>query len=114
MAATRTRTNLHNAATSTATSSNIDCSTDYAREVYVKIVQVGTASTAASFRFDYSTDGTNYTFSSPTYSAGTAAATYNWVVSLPVGFVKFNMVYTQQSGGTSSTATADVMEVSTV
>lgn len=114
MAATRTQTSLFSGQTTNGTSSNIDCSTDYLREVYVKIVVVGTASTAASFSFAYSADGTNYTYASQTYSAGTAAATYNWQILLPSGFKKFNMVYTAQTGGTSSTCTADVNEVTAI
>jgi hypothetical protein len=111
MAATRTNTSLFSGQTTTATSSNADVSASYLREVLVKIVVVGTATTGASFSFNYSADGTNYTYASDTYTAPTAAGTYNWRITLPGGFKKFNMAFTQQSGGTSSTCTADLTEV---
>lgn len=114
MAATRSQTSLFSGQTTTATSSAVDCSTDYAREAYVAITQTGTASSPATFYFQFSADGTNYTYLSPTYSAGIAAATYYWQIPLPVGFKKVKMTYTQQSGGTSSSCTADLNEVTGV
>jgi hypothetical protein len=114
MPATRTDTSLFSAQTTGATSSAVDCSADYLREAYVSIVQVGTATTAASFYFLYSTDGTNYNYQSQTWSAGLAAATYNWQIQLPAGCKSVKMVFTAQTGGTSSTCTADLNEVTAV
>ncbi len=111
MSATRTDTSLFSGQTTTATSSAVNCASDYAREAYVSIVQVGAATDAAYFCFNYSTDGTNYNYQSPVYTAGTAAETYDWVIQLPLGFKSVEMVYTAQSGGSSSTCTADLNEV---
>jgi hypothetical protein len=114
MAATRTNTSLFSGQTTTATSSAVNVATDYAREIYVSIVQVGSASTGASFYIQYSADGTNYNYQSAVFTCPTVAGTYNWSVQLPIGIEKVKMTFTAQSGGTSSTCTADLNEVTGV
>jgi hypothetical protein len=42
---------------------------------------------------------------------GTAAATYTWSIPLPETATHVRIVYTQQSGGTSSTLSAETGEV---
>jgi len=111
MAATKTSTSILSAVTTTQTSPVVDCSTDYAQEVYVSIAQVGTATTPASFDVQWSPDGGTTYYTSATYSAGTAAATYYWVVSVPVTATKLKVDFTAQAGGTSSTCTAQLGQV---
>ncbi len=91
----------------------MSCLTDYVQEVYVSIVQVGTASTAAAFTLQFSPDGATY-YSGQTYTAPTSASTTNWIIALPVTAEDVQIVYTAQSGGTSSTLTAQLGQVSGV
>ena len=82
-----------------------DVSTNYLTEVYISIVVVGTATTGATVQIQVSPDaGTTY-YSPPTLlvTAGLAAGTYNWTILVPTTAGKFKTVFTQQSGGTSST-----------
>ncbi len=100
-------------ATASGTTNPIACSSDYVQEVYVSIVQVSTATTAATFTVQWSPDGSTY-YSGQTYTAPTAAATTNWVVAVPVTAEDVQIVYTAQSGGTSSTLTAQLGQVTGV
>jgi hypothetical protein len=100
-------------ATASGTTSAISCSTDYVQEVYVSIVQVGTATTAASFSVQWSPDGATY-YAGQTYTAGTSAGTYSWVIACPVTAEDVQIVYAAQSGGTSSTLTAQLGQLTGV
>lgn len=97
-------------ATASGTTNTVDTSTSYAAEVYVQIVQVGTASVPASFFLDFEPDGST-DFAGTVFTAGTAAGTYTWVIIVPVTAEKVKLVYTAQSGGTSSTLTGQVGQV---
>lgn len=116
MAATKSATNFTwatGSATSSGMTNPISCSSDYVQEVYVSIVQAGTATTAASFYCQLSPDGSTY-YPTQTYTAGTSAATYTWVISVPVTAESVEIVYTAQSGGTSSTLTAQLGQLTGV
>jgi hypothetical protein len=99
--------------TSTTTSSAQSVSGNYATEVYASIVQVGTATTAATLAILVSPDGSTY-YTLATYSAGLAAGTYNWVIQIPVTAIDFEVTFTTQSGGTSSTCVVQSNNVSAV
>jgi hypothetical protein len=64
--------------TASGTTNPIDCSTDYAQQVYVSVAVVG----------------------SP-----------YWVIDVPVTATKVEIVYTAQTGGTSSTLVAQLGQV---
>jgi hypothetical protein len=111
MAATKANATLLSAVTTTQTSSAQDTSGDYADDLYVSIAQVGTATTAASFIVQWSEDaGTTY-YNSQTYTAGLTAGTYYWTISIPSTATNVKVAFTQQSGGTSSTCTAQLGRV---
>jgi hypothetical protein len=96
-------------ATASGTSNAVDVSASYVSELDVQIVQVGTASTVASFTVEFSADGTNFRAAIGPFSAGTTASTYKFgPITCPAGQSSVRVVYTAQSGGTSSTLTADV------
>lgn len=114
MAITKTNTTLLNAVTTTQTSSAQDTSGDYADDLYVSITQVGTATTAASFYLQWSDDAGATYHVSATYAAGLTAATYEWVVSVPVTATNVKVTFTAQAGGTSSTCTAQLGRVTAV
>lgn|SRR5487761_1635513 len=97
--------------TTSGTTNPIDCSTDYAQQVYLSIAQVGTATTGASFIVQWSPDGGTTWYSSPAFTAGLTAATYYWTIDIPVTATKVQIVYTVQSGGTSSTLVAQLGQV---
>jgi hypothetical protein len=110
MAATKspsTFTWASGSATASGTTNPISCATDYFQQIYVQIVQVGTATSAATFTPQSSPDGSTY-FSTQTYTAPTATGTYTWVIDVPVTAEGVQIVYTAQSGGTSSTLTAQL------
>ena len=117
MAAHRTVSTLLNAVTTTQTSGAADVSTGYGGTVAVKIVQVGTATTAASFVVMVSPDGGTTYYDIPgtgSFQAGTAAGTYDFLVDIPIGATKVEVSFTQQAGGTSSTCTAQASWVDTI
>jgi len=90
---------------STTTSSAQDSSGAYATECYISLVQVGTASGAATVQIQVSPDaGTTY-YSPPSllWTAPLVAGTYNTVLAIPVTAGKWKAVFTQCTGGTSST-----------
>ena len=100
--------------TSSGTTNAITTTGLYAKSVYASIVQVGTATTAATFTIQQSPDGSTY-YSGPTYTIGTAAATYTpGPIALDPTCASVQIVYTAQSGGTSSTATFQLGEVTGV
>ena len=80
-------------ATASGTTNPISCSGDYVQEVYVSIVQVGTASTAATFTVQWSPDGSTY-YSGQTYTAPTSAGTTYWTVAVPITAEDVQIVYT--------------------
>ena len=111
MPATKSSATLLNAVTTSQTSASQNVATDYAMDVYVSIVQVGTATTAASFFVTWTPDGST-TFNSATYTAGLTAATYSFPpVSLPPTAQSVTVTFTAQAGGTSSTCTAILGQV---
>lgn len=110
MALTKTDTSHVSGQTTSTTTTATDISNAYSATIYVGIVQVGTASSAATAKIELSTDGTNY-YDYVTLTAGTAAATYEWVIELTADAQYVRIVFTQQSGGTSSTLDARVGEV---
>ena len=108
-------TSVISSTASTTTSSAQSVSANYATEVYISIVQVGTATTAATVQILVSPDGTTY------YSPGAllitaplAAGTYNWVLQIPVTAIDYEVTFTTQSGGTSSTVVVQSNNVSAV
>jgi hypothetical protein len=102
--------------TSTTTSSPIDVSGNYLTELYISLVQVGTATTAATVQILVSPDaGTTY-YSPATLlvTAPLAAATTNWTVYVPTTAGKIKATFTQQAGGTSSTCVVQLNTVTAV
>jgi hypothetical protein len=99
--------------TSSGTTNPISCSSDYIQEVFVSIVQVGAATSAATFTVQASPDGSTY-YSGQTYTAPTAAGTTSWTIAVPVTAESVQIVYTAQTGGTSSTLTAQLGQVTGV
>ncbi len=111
MALTKASASVLSAVTTTQTSSAIDVSASYATTIYVSIVVVGTATTGAIFQPQFSPDsGTTY-YNGPAYSAGLAAATYQWEVNVPSDATHLKVAFTQQSGGTSSTCTVQIGKI---
>ncbi len=113
MAATKNADALLSAVTTTQTSSAVDTSTHYGDDIYAKLVVAGTPSTTATFTPQYSPDGSAY-YNGQTYSAPLVAGTYYWVVSVPVTAKNVKVDFVTQTGGTSSTFTAQLGEVTGV
>ncbi len=99
--------------TASGTSLAVATSSDYADCVYITIVQVGTASTAATFNVQQSPDGSTF-YAGATFTAGLAAATYTWQIALDPTCEKVQVAWTTQSGGTSSTITIQLGQVTAV
>lgn len=99
--------------TTSGTTVAINTTSDYAQQIYLSIVQVGTATTAASFTIQTSPDASTF-YSLTTMSAGTTAGTYQWVIDVPITCEAVQIVYSAQSGGTSSTLTAQLGQVTGV
>ena len=103
--------------TTSGTTTAVSTSTYYSASVYVKIVQVGVPTTAATFIVQQSPDGTNF-YDSRVYNYPLAAATYTWGpgdgLTLAPDCESVQIVYTAQSGGTSSTLTAQLGYISGV
>lgn len=97
--------------TSSGTTNSISCSGDYVQQVYVSIVVVGTPTAAASFVVQWSPDGSTF-YGSPAYATSLAAGTYPWTIDLPSTAQAVQIVYTAQTGGTSSTLTAQLGQLS--
>jgi hypothetical protein len=116
MAATKSATAFtwaSGSATASGTTNPISCSTDYVQEVYVSIVVVGTATGGATFIVQSSPDGSTY-YSGQTYTAPLTAGTTSWIIAVPVSAEDVQIVYTAQTGGTSSTLTAQLGQVTGV
>lgn len=111
MPASKSAASVFSGVTASGTSTPVDCSTDYAQQLFVSIQQVGTATTGASFQIQWSPDGGTTYYNSAVYTAGLSAATYYWTIDIPVTATKVQVIYTQQSGGTSSTITAQLGQV---
>ncbi len=119
MGATKSTTNISGgtwqsgSVTATGTSLAVSTSADYADCVYITIVQVATATTAATFNVQQSPDGSTF-YAGPTFSAGLAAATYTWQIALDPTCEKVQVAWTQQAGGTSSTIAIQLGQVTGV
>lgn len=108
-----TGTSLISAATSTTTSSAVDASSDYITEIYGSIAVVGSPSAGATVQVQVSPDGGTTYYSLPTllYTAPLTAGTYLFGMVLPSSTKKYQVVYTAQTGGTSSTCTVQSNDV---
>lgn len=113
MAATKTSVTLLSAVTTTQTSSAQSTAGDYADTCFISIAQVGTATTAAQLQVQESPDGgtTWYQPSSKLVTAGLAAGTYYAEIPLDPTASGVKVTYTQQAGGTSSTCTVQLGQV---
>lgn len=100
-------------ATASGTTSPIGTLGDYAQQVYVDLVQTGTATTPASFIVQVTPDGVTW-FSLLAITAQTAAGTYDWVIDLPITAEAVRLQYSAQSGGTSSSLTAQLGQITAV
>jgi hypothetical protein len=102
-------------ATASGTTNAITTTGLYAKTIYGQIVVVGTATTAATIQVQESPDGSTY-YSIPTkvYTAGLAAGTYPFQIPCDPTCASVQVVYTAQSGGTSSTLTMQLGEVTGV
>lgn len=97
--------------TTSTTTTATDLSLVHFPYIGVSIVQVGTATTPATFRVQSSPDGgANYYDETGDIAAGTVAGTYTWAVDVKYSANRVRIVYVQQSGGTSSTLSAVVGE----
>lgn len=110
MALTKAATSLASSVTTTSTTSGVDISNAYRSSVYYSMVQVGTATTAASMVVEVSPDGSTW-YDLTEITFGTAADTYEGVVEMPDDAQEVRLAFTAQSGGTSSTLNAQVGEV---
>lgn len=111
MALTKTTTShLTGQTSTTATPTGTDISNAYRATAYIEIIQVGTATTAATVSVEVSTDNTDW-YSMGTFTAGLSAATYEWVVQLPDDAQYVRTPFTAQSGGTSSTLDVQIGEI---
>lgn len=116
MAISKSAASVLSAVTTTQTSAAVDCSADYAQQLYAECVVVGTPSAGASIQVQVSPDG-GTTYYSPgvlSYTFPTAAGTYDVLIDLPVTATKIKLAYTAQTGGTSSTLTAQLGQVTGV
>jgi hypothetical protein len=104
MAATKgTGVTVISSTTSTTTSSAQNTATNYATELYVSIVQVGTATTAATVQVNVSPDSSTYYSPPSLLMSANLTGTSIWVIQIPVTAIGYTVTFTAQSGGTSST-----------
>lgn len=113
MAATKASSSLLAAVTTTTTSAAVDVSAHYADTVYGSIAVVGTPTVAAAVQVQESPDGGTTWYSPPTglYSTALAAGTYYFRIPVDPTATRVQVVFTQQTGGTSSTCTVQLGEV---
>ena len=92
------------ASTNANTNSSVqNVSANYLTEVYVDLIQNGTATTAATVQIQPSPD--NSTFYNPASLLWTAplnAGTYDAVIQVPGTAIAYKAIYTIQNGGTNS------------
>lgn len=100
--------------TASGTTNPVDCSGDYAQQLYYDLVQVGTATTAASIQVKVSPDGGTTWYLLTTVTFGTAAGTYDGVIDIPITAKSVEVVYSAEAGGTSSTLTIQLGQVTGV
>ena len=108
MAASKSSIQVFTAQTTTTTSAAKDISTVYAATLFVDIIQSGTATTAANYQILESPDGGTTFYSGPVYTIGTVAASYDNKIALDPTTTTVKVIYVQQSGGTSSSCTAQI------
>jgi hypothetical protein len=101
------------AVTSTQTSSAVTTSGDYADTLFISIVQVGTATGAATVQVLESPDGGTTYYAAPTklVTAGLLAGTYQSLIALDPTTTKAKVTFTAQTGGSSSTCTVQLNNV---
>lgn len=119
MATTQTVTSItwaSGSSTTSGTSNAISTSGSYAATLYGSIVVVGTATSAATVQVQESPDGGTTWYASPTklFTAGLTAGTYPLEIALEPTTTGFRVVYTAQTGGTSSTFTAQLAQVTAI
>jgi hypothetical protein len=92
--------------TASGTTNPISTATHNADTIYGQLVQVGTATTAATIQVQESPDGSTY-WSPPTklITFPLAAGTYPFQIAVDLTAQDVQVVYTAQAGGTSSTLT---------
>src|ERR1044072_3981453 len=108
MAASKTSISVFSGQTTTSTSAAKDVSAVYAATLFVDIVVVGTPTAAASFQVQESPDGGTTYYLGPVISTNLAAATYDFKYALDPTTDHVKVTFTQQTGGTSSTCTAQI------
>lgn len=113
MAISKSAATLLSAVTTSQTSPAQDSSGDYVQQLYIDIVVVGTPTVAASVQPQWSPDGTNF-YNGPTFSTSLAAGTYDTIIDVPATAKSVKAVFVQQTGGTSSTATVQLGQVTSI
>jgi hypothetical protein len=108
MAATKGAVSILSAVTTTQTSAAIDCSTYEIQQIFANIVVAGTPTGAAAIQPQYSVDGGTTYYNGFTYKTDLAAGTYPFIIDVPPTTNRLKLVFTQQTGGTSSTLTAQL------
>lgn len=102
-------------ATASGTSNPVDISASYASEVDVQVVVAGAPTAAAQFTVEFSADASNFRAAVGPFSAGLTAGTYKFgPIACPPGQNSVRVVQTAQTGGTSSTLTADVSRTTAI
>jgi hypothetical protein len=114
MALTKTRVSLGSALTATGNSDAVDTADSYESDVFVQIVQVGTATTASTWKLQASDDtsGSDWYDATGPISGPTAASTVTWAIPAPPPSARrLRVAFTGQSGGTSATLTGSIGKV---
>jgi phage-related tail fiber protein len=100
-------------ATTSGTTNAISTSTHYADAIYVKVVVVGTPTSSFTFQIAQSPDGSTY-YPGQSFAAPLVAGSYYFgppQTSLDPTCESVELIYVAQSGGTSSTLTAQIGEL---
>lgn len=111
MAATKANVALLTAATSTTTSSLIDISTHYGDTINYSMVVVGTPSGAGSIQAQIKPAGGSNLYNFGPLITFPAAGTFQGQIEIDPKAGSVQLVYTAQTGGTSSTLTAELAEL---
>lgn len=114
MAISKSASSIFSSVTTSQTSSAVDCSTDYAQQIYVDVVVVGSPSAGATYQPQWSPDGGTTYYNGYVYTVSTSAGTYDNVIDVPVTATKIKLVFVAQTGGTSSTINAQLGQVTAV